>query len=77
MPKFQWDHPMLPTGAAVPFPTKEIERTVTVASDPYEVLLSHPTRPTTVASTYVAHKAASPAASPATMGVSWTSCMRS
>ena len=36
MPKFQWDAPMLPSGAAVPFSSKEIERCVSVAADPYQ-----------------------------------------
>ena len=36
MPKFQWDAPMLPTGAAVPFSCKEIERSVSIAADPYQ-----------------------------------------
>ncbi|EIE24160.1 UDP-glucose 6-dehydrogenase [Coccomyxa subellipsoidea C-169] len=36
MPKFQWDHPMLPNGAQVPFSSREIDRTVSVSSDPYK-----------------------------------------
>lgn len=36
MPKFQWDAPMLPSGAAVPFSSNEIERCVSVAADPYQ-----------------------------------------
>lgn len=37
MPKFQWDHPMLSNGAQVPFSSREIDRTVSVSSDPYKV----------------------------------------
>ena len=36
-PKFQWDHPMLPNGAQVPFTSSEIEKSVTTSSNPYEV----------------------------------------
>ena len=36
MPKFQWDVPMLSNGAQVPFSSREIDRTVSVSSDPYK-----------------------------------------
>ena len=38
-PKFQWDLPMLPNGAQVPFTDSQIEKSVSVSSDPYQVQL--------------------------------------
>lgn len=37
MPKFAWDKPMLPDGAQVSFTCSEIEKSVSVSSDPYQV----------------------------------------
>lgn len=37
MPKFQWDHPVLPSGAQVPFTNAEIEKSVSTSADPYQV----------------------------------------
>ena len=36
-PKFQWDQPMLPNGAQVPFSDGQIEKSVSISSDPYQV----------------------------------------
>ena len=38
-PKFQWDLPMLPNGAQVPFTDSQIEKAVSISSDPYQVRL--------------------------------------
>ena len=38
-PKFQWDQPMLPNGAQVPFTDSQIERSVSISSDAYQVCL--------------------------------------
>ncbi|CAK0736174.1 UDP-glucose 6-dehydrogenase 3 [Coccomyxa viridis] len=35
-PKFQWDLPMLPNGAQVPFTDSQIEKSVSISSDPYQ-----------------------------------------
>jgi UDPglucose 6-dehydrogenase len=36
-PKFTWDHPMQANGLPMHFSSEEIEATVSVATDPYEV----------------------------------------
>ena len=37
MPKFAWDKPMLSDGAQVSFTCSEIEKSVSVSSNPYQV----------------------------------------